>query len=374
MLAALAAVGPAQAPRAQIAYQPSFAAAQRLAKSSGLPLLAVVVPRGGRPSPVLSSPKVVDRAQCFVSAVVLAGSAQAKKLEAGPGAVVLLAPDGKASSSVEPGFTAEQLLEKMNAVVDEARSRALEEIKKESKAPPLAALSAYVRLGAGVADLIALLTHPNAKVQAAIAKALAARKSEGADWLLLGAMASPDADVRAACHGAAVAVTRAKVPPVKFWKEAAEEERSAALETWRQAVFGKVPPVNRAILDFTYANYGKQVNDGECAMLAMDAFKAARARPMRHEGKTYVWGEPLKSGQTAQPGDVVQLEDAVFSSAGFKMTAPHHTQIVSRVLGPGSYEVLEQNASGRRTVGTGQLNLKILKQGSVVIYRPQPVE
>jgi hypothetical protein len=375
-LAFLATAGPAQPPKAQVAYQPSYAAAQRLARSSGLPVMVAVVARGGRPVAALRSAKVAGASRRFVCVMLLEGSAQARKLSgAAAGSVVFVGGDGKAADPLEPGFTDDQLLEKMEAVAQAARERALEEIQKAKKTTPTAALNAYVRLGAGVGELIALLTHPNAKVQAAVGKALAARKAEGADWLLLNAMASPDAAVRAACHPAAASLTRgAKVPPVKFWKEATEEERGAALERWRRAVFGKAPPVNKAVLDFCYARYGKQVNNGECAMLVVDAFVAAGARPMRPEGKTYVWGTPLKPGEAALPGDIVQLEDAVFKTARFQGTAPHHTQVVSRVLGPGTYEVLEQNAGGRRTVGTGQLNLKILKEGSVVIYRPAPLQ
>jgi hypothetical protein len=222
-----------------------------------------------------------------------------------------------------------------------------------------------------VADLIPFLLHKNREVKSAVGKVLATRRAAGADWALLNAMDSSNAALRVVCHPLAVAMTRVKkVEPVTFWKEAGEPERAEALEKWREAAFGKVPPINRAILDFTYAQFGKQVNDGECAMLVIDALKSAGAQNIRHEGKTYIWGKVVKAGE-AKPGDVVQLEGARFSNG---VSASHHTQIISRVLGAGVFEVLEQNANGRRTVGTGQLNLKLLTRGTVVIYRPLPIE
>jgi hypothetical protein len=184
-------------------------------------------------------------------------------------------------------------------------------------------------------------------------------------------MASPKTDLRAACYSIAVEVTGvAKVPPLTFWKEASVEERTLAVEKWREAVYGKVPPVNKAILDFTFANYGKQVNNGECAMLVMEALRAATGRPVKVEGNKYVWGRALADGETARAGDIVQLEEAKFTNGA---SSPHHTQIIRRVLGPGRYEVLEQNVAGRRTVGWGKLNLKLLVQGTIVIYRPIPM-
>jgi hypothetical protein len=362
----------AQGPKGSIALQPNWAKAQKFAKSSHLPVMGIVVGKGDRLPKALNARQVVAHSRCFVNVVLPAEGAFSKKLDnASAGSVIFLDAEGKVLGQVEPEFTAEQLLAKMNTVLGEARARVLETLNKETKASSVPALEAYVRLGASVAELIPLLTHKNREVKTTVGKVLATRKSAGADWVLLNAMASPDGEFRVACHQVAVTLTRVKkVQSVKFWKEATEADRAEALQTWREAVFGKVPPLNKAILDFAYAHFGKQVNDGECAMLVVDALKAARAQNVKHEGKTYVWGKALKSSETALPGDVVQLEEARFSNGMF---ASHHTQIVSRVLGPGVYEVLEQNANGRRTVGTGQLNVKLLTRGTLVIYRPIPL-
>jgi hypothetical protein len=129
-----------------------------------------------------------------------------------------------------------------------------------------------------------------------------------------------------------------------------------------------LPAINAAILDFSLKNLGKQVSNGECAMLAMEAIKIADARPMRPSGKTYIWGRPLDKTETVLPGDIVQLEDCKFKNGA----APHHTQIVRTVLGKGRFEILEQNANGRRTVNVAILDLNLLTQGEVVFYRPLP--
>jgi hypothetical protein len=362
----------AQAAKGSIALQPNSTSAQRQARAKHLPVLGIVVAKGGRLPKTLSSRQVAAQSRSFLNVVLPAESAFTKSLDgASAGSVFFLDGEGKVLVHLKPDFTAEQLLAKMTAVLDKARSRALEVLQKETKARPMPALEAYVRLGASVADLIPLLRHKNREVKSTVGKVLATKRAAGADWALLNAMASPDSELRAACHPLAVAMTRVKkVEPVKFWKEASEPERAEALERWREAAFGKVPPVNRAILDFTFAHFGKQVNDGECAMLAVDALAAARAQNIRHEGKTYIWGKALKPTE-ALPGDVVQLEEARFNNG---ISASHHTQIISRVLGPGVFEVLEQNANGQRTVGTGQLNLKSLTRGTVVIYRPLPLE
>jgi hypothetical protein len=372
LLAALSTVCLGQSPRGLMVFQSSQATALRLAKSTGLPVMAIIAEKGKLPKP-LSSRQVIDRSRLFFNVVLPPAGPEAKKLEgAAAGGIVFLDASGTALGQVESGFTSSQLLEKMDRVLDESRSRALDTLKKEPRAGQRAAIDSYVRLGASIPDLVGLLAHKNPEVASAVKKVLTARKFSGVDWALLNAMASPDADLRTACHPLAVAFTRAKnVPAAKFWKEASEEERRAALDKWRESVFGPVPPINKSILDFAFDRFGKQVNDGECAMLVVDAFKAARAQPVRDEGKTYIWGKPLKANETGQVGDVVQFEDARFSNGGF---APHHTQIISRVYGPGRYEVLEQNVNGRRTVGIGQLNLKLRKSGTVVIYRPQPLD
>jgi hypothetical protein len=110
------------------------------------------------------------------------------------------------------------------------------------------------------------------------------------------------------------------------------------------------------------------VGGGECSHLAEEAFKIVNAKPIQFSGKTYIWGREVTSKQKVLPGDVVQLEDCKFKNSG----APHHTQVIRSVLGPNRYEVLEQNVNGRRTVGPGILDLNLLLEGTVKIFRPVP--
>ena len=375
----LASVGLAQAPREQISFQPTFVAAQRAAKNTGLPMMVVVRGKSAKLPEALGDRKVIKLSTAFVNVVVAAESSVAKRFDgAKAGSVVFLDDEGTAAAQVEADASAEQLLKDMTDVVGKSRAAILEKLMNgkdvtsgKEAASQSTVYQSYLRLGATTADLIPLLTHKNAKVKSALGLTLAARLPEGADWALLNAMASPEAEIRAGCHPVAVAVTKvSKVPPASFWKDASEEDRAAALEKWREGVYGKLPPVNKAILDFCFNQYGKQVDNGECAMLAVEAGKVAKAKPIEHKDKTYIWGNALAADDTVLAGDIVQMEDAKFSDGTF---APHHTQIIRRVLAKGQYQVLEQNAGGRRTVGLGKLNLKLLTQGTVVIFRPQPL-
>jgi hypothetical protein len=359
--------------REQIIFLPNYAAAQRAAKATGLPVMAVVQGKGSKAPEAFSDRKVVKASKAFLNVVLGAESAVAKKIEGAKAGNILFIDDaGTTVAQIESSASIDEVLKEMAGVTEKARERVLEKFKNsKDAAAQKTVLDSYGRLGAGTSELIALLSVTNLKVRPALASLLTARTAEGADWALLAVMASPDAELRAAVHPVAAAVIKVgKVPPASFWKDASEEERAEALEKWREAAYGKLPPVNKAILDFTFANYGKQVNDGECAMLAVDAFRHAKAKPIQHKDKTYVWGQELKPEDTVFAGDIVQLEDAKFSNGG---SAPHHTQIIRRVLSKGQYEVLEQNAGGRRTVGIGQLNVKLLTQGTVVFYRPQPL-
>ncbi len=278
------------------------------------------------------------------------------------------------SAKTESSFDVQQVVEKMNGVLEGARAGALAKIydDNEPAAAQKTAFDCYVHLGPAPAQLIPLLTHKNAAVKSAAGRHVVTLQAEGCDWLLLNAMASTDGEVRAACYPVALLAARAtNVPPVKFWKEASESERAMALEKWREAIYGRVPTANKAILDFSFANYGKQVGNGDDAILVDNAFKFARAQAMKNDGKTYIWGQPLRPTEIALVGDIVQLEDAKFSNG---MSVPHHTQIIRRIIGPKRYEVLDQNVNGRRTVGRGELNLQLLTQGTAVIFRPVPLD
>jgi hypothetical protein len=364
----------AQTPPERIFFQINYATVQRQAQATGLPVMAIVLAKGSKLPAPLNETRVARQSRPFLNVVLSENEARTKKIAgATPGGIVFLDGEGKVLTQVAPGFDVDQLLAEMAGVLRQARERVLKKLMqaKATATVQKTAFDSYLRLGAGIPDLIPLLKHPNAAVKLAVQTNLAARAPEGADWALLKEMASPDAAVRAACYPLALALAKApRVPPAKFWKEASEEERATALAKWRQTVFGKMPPVNEAILEFAFAHLGQQVEDGECASLAVAALKAARGQPIQYEGKTYRWGKALPAGATAVGGDIVQLEGAHFSNGN---SAGHHTQIIRCPLGPGRYQILHQNFNGRRFVVNDQLDLNLLTRGSVVIYRPQPI-
>ncbi len=368
-----AAAASAQPPR-QIAFLGDLPSAHQAAKKAGVPVMVVVVGKGERPAEPFTKPEVVARSNSLVPVLLVAGTPAAKKLETTPPGGVRLTDDkGAVLAELEPGFTTKKLSDQIDEVLAGTRAKALERVNddREPATAKRAALDAYLRMGAGVEELIPLLGHKSAGIRTAAAANLAGRAGEGADWVVLGSMAAADPEARAASYPVAVQLAKAKgVPPLKFWKEAKEEDRAAELEKWREAAFGKVPPANRAVVDFCVKHYGKQVNDGECAMLVVDAFVAGKVKsPMLD--KEYIWGRKLEPGEDALPGDIIQLENAKFSTG---WSYPHHTQVVRKHLGNGRYEVFEQNAAGRKTVGRGEIEVKRLQTGSLVIYRPIPAE
>jgi hypothetical protein len=154
----------------------------------------------------------------------------------------------------------------------------------------------------------------------------------------------------------------------------------------------EVPELNKKVLAFARDNLGKKVGDGECATLAVQALRAAEARPWStgREGE-YLWGklvrtvEPKKNlGGDVLPGDILQFRDATLMSKKGRTTTessyPHHTALVETVKDDGKVvELLHQNAGAagandeeRRKVQRTILHFGDLKKGAIKIYRPEP--
>src|SRR5262249_33234739 len=103
-----------------------------------------------------------------------------------------------------------------------------------------------------------------------------------------------------------------------------------------------IPPLNQKVLEFARGNVGKQVGNGECTVLAVEAFKHAgvqRFPRLKDEGD-YIWGRPVDSFREALPGDVLQFRDAVFERKRWlsrtrwerwRHDYPHHTAIIADV-------------------------------------------
>lgn len=150
------------------------------------------------------------------------------------------------------------------------------------------------------------------------------------------------------------------------------------------------------VLTFARKNIGKQVGDGECAALAVEALKEAGAQSVgafkdSPNPGDYVWGqlvyglemtpslrtESTPIGTTVKPGDIIQFRDAKFAGrtpgGTYSSTAPHHTAVIVSVTRDGkTFEVLQQNVNGKKTVGLATIRVNDLKEGWVKVYRPQP--
>lgn len=145
--------------------------------------------------------------------------------------------------------------------------------------------------------------------------------------------------------------------------------------------------LNAGVLEFARARLGEKVGDGECASLAMAALRDLGIRPrVSREGVT--WGKARDRAQDAQPGDVLQFEDAQFvhktrdrnrtTTQTYSFT--HHTAIVAevkKVRGKTRLTILHQNAGftgdsdeTRRKVSQWTVDLDDLTEGTVTAYQP----
>ena len=140
------------------------------------------------------------------------------------------------------------------------------------------------------------------------------------------------------------------------------------------------------VVAYCEAHLGQKVGSGECAALAFQALKAARAKPRAgpdspHRGD-YVWGRevcrveatadgPRRTGDFASvlPGDVMQYRDVRF----VRFHADHHTAVVKSIdAATGKVRAFAQNSGGRRFVVELDVPLLNLSQGWIRIYRPIP--
>jgi len=155
-----------------------------------------------------------------------------------------------------------------------------------------------------------------------------------------------------------------------------------------------LPPLNARVADFARASLGKPVGDGVCITLAVEALRAAGARPAPFNipSGDYVWGQPVEDIKDTLPGDLLQFRDAVFRgkrSLGrtryetWHYEYPHHTAIVAKVEQAGKLvTILHQNVAldGRPEAEKGNVKEGILrmdslqKGGWVRAYRPVPAD
>jgi hypothetical protein len=147
---------------------------------------------------------------------------------------------------------------------------------------------------------------------------------------------------------------------------------------------GLSSPVSEKVVEFARSKLGQRVGDGECTALAIEALRHSGAS--RSRSKPGVWGDELKSLRDAQPGDILQFEDAVFVRRRLRkdgallketLSFPHHTAIVARVRKRGPQPILvilHQNAGGegddRKVVQEWTIDLAEKRDGTVKAFRP----
>jgi hypothetical protein len=135
------------------------------------------------------------------------------------------------------------------------------------------------------------------------------------------------------------------------------------------------------VLNWCGARIGQGIMRGECAELPGAAFINVGAKKLFNESPSpgdYVWGTLIRTVSPnrnttgdVRPGDVLQYHGVRYVNGNITTTADHHTSVVKAVSLGGSYlTVLEQNASNRRYVTQGVVNLKGLTAGVIYIYRP----
>jgi hypothetical protein len=355
-------------PPPPIPYHKDLPAALKEAKTLRVPTFVVLTKPKANP-PLLDA-RVARVAKSFACAYAAATPEFAKQHELGDDTLVLvLNPDGTAAEKFAEALAPEKMVTGLKKHVESARAELLKDLTPESNAKAKkAALAGLAHLGHRAEDLIPLLTDPDAPTKDAAKKALAALPAADAMTPLLDALKSEEVAVRTAVHPLAVQATGYKASPLKVWQSGTAEEGAAAWDKWNETVQTQFPPLNRAILAYAEFSLGAQVTNGECSSLASEALKECNGKPIVFQGKTYVWGRELKPGEPVLPGDIVQYEGVKFTNGA----APHHTSVVRKVLAPGKYEILEQNVNGVKKVQPGKLDMATVKEGTIVIYRPQP--
>ena len=142
----------------------------------------------------------------------------------------------------------------------------------------------------------------------------------------------------------------------------------------------KPTDLGEKVAAFCERHKGEQVDNGECARLALLALEAAGAKKRGKDNPNPGDDQPPKTqGDMAdiRRGDIIQFRDArlVRHVPGGLITnrMTQHTAIIARVEDDGqTLHTLEQNVSGNRTVQECTYQLSGLKSGWLRFYRPLP--
>jgi hypothetical protein len=124
--------------------------------------------------------------------------------------------------------------------------------------------------------------------------------------------------------------------------------------------------LNAKILEFAENNIGRQVGNGQCYVLALEALAFAGADPPRGND----WGEEVALSELL-PGDVLQFYSAVIVSpitGTWRLGGPGHTAIVGERQGL-VVTIYQQNINGQLVVRKDELDLSGLVSGEIIGYR-----
>ncbi len=370
-LAVLAVLLPANAADPVVTIHATVPAALKEAKSLHVPAFVVLTKAKANAPVAVADPRIVRASRAFACATAPLTPALAKQYELdGDAHILVLDGEGAVIEKFAADATPEKVLAAVIKHATDARTELLKTVKPDADAKAKkATLAGLTRIGPFAEDLIPFLTDSDASIKDAARKAIAAMPPEATMTPLLDALKSEDAAVRTAVHPLAVAATGFKGAPLKVFQTGTAEERTAAWDKWNEHVQAQFPPLNRAVLAYCERHLGVQVNNGECAMLVIDAYAEVKAKPKMDSGVTYIWGRQLKPGEPVLPGDVVQYENVKFTTG---WSNSHHTSVIRKVLAPNKFEILHQNEGGIKKVMPGKLDLSLVKEGTIVIYRPQP--
>ena len=134
----------------------------------------------------------------------------------------------------------------------------------------------------------------------------------------------------------------------------------------------KAPPeqeLNALVVAEAQKYSGKTVGRGECWDLAqqiLDDIGADWQRPTTF-GRRIDWTK-----EEVKPGDIMQMYSLVLVEGNRTETygLPQHTAIVEKVIAPGVYGLLHQNAGGKRIVTRSAFKMKNIQRGTLEVYRP----
>jgi len=139
----------------------------------------------------------------------------------------------------------------------------------------------------------------------------------------------------------------------------------------------EAPKLNKKIIKYVDTVIGQKVGRGECWDLAAAALDYAGAYLDRSSQKSiYIFGKKLNPEKDQiYPGDILQIENLKIEytegNVIYTENMSHHTAIIYQIIAKDHFKIAHQNTnfSGRK-VGISELDMKNIKKGNIIFYRP----